>query len=56
MPVFESAAFDQHEQVLFGHDAATGLRAIIAIHSSALGPGAGGCRMWPYPRDRGGAH
>ncbi len=48
MPVFESAAFDQHEQVLFGHDADSGLRAIIAIHSSALGPGAGGCRMWPY--------
>ncbi|HEY2036733.1 MAG TPA: Glu/Leu/Phe/Val dehydrogenase dimerization domain-containing protein, partial [Steroidobacteraceae bacterium] len=29
-------------------DAASGLRAIIAIHSSALGPAAGGCRMWPY--------
>jgi leucine dehydrogenase len=40
--------FDGHELVVFGHDAATGLRAIIAIHSTALGPAAGGCRMWPY--------
>ena len=40
--------FDAHEQVVFGHDAATGLRAIIAIHSTTLGPAAGGCRMWPY--------
>jgi len=48
MSVFESPAFDGHELVLFGHDPRSGLRAIIAIHSSALGPGAGGCRMWPY--------
>ncbi len=40
--------FDAHELVVFGHDAASGLRAIIAIHSTALGPAAGGCRMWPY--------
>lgn len=40
--------FDAHEQVTFGHDAASGLRAIIAIHSTALGPAAGGCRMRPY--------
>ncbi len=40
--------FDGHELVAFGHDAASGLRAIIAIHSTALGPSAGGCRMWPY--------
>jgi len=40
--------FDGHELVLFGHDAGTGLRAIIAIHSTALGPAAGGCRVWPY--------
>lgn len=42
------ADFDGHEQVLFGYDAATGLRALIAVHSTALGPAAGGCRMWPY--------
>ena len=40
--------FDGHELVVFGHDAATGLRAIIAIHSTTLGPAAGGCRMRPY--------
>ena len=40
--------FDGHELVLFGNDAATGLRAVIAVHSTALGPAAGGCRMWPY--------
>ncbi|HVP32685.1 MAG TPA: Glu/Leu/Phe/Val dehydrogenase dimerization domain-containing protein [Steroidobacteraceae bacterium] len=48
MEVFDMREFDGHELVLFGHDAPTGLRAIIAIHSTALGPAAGGCRMWPY--------
>ncbi|MGJ3220947.1 Glu/Leu/Phe/Val dehydrogenase dimerization domain-containing protein [Geobacillus thermoleovorans] len=38
----------EHEQVVFCHDEATGLRAIIAIHSTALGPALGGCRMHPY--------
>jgi len=37
-----------HEQVVFGHDEASGLRAIVAIHSTALGPAIGGCRMRPY--------
>lgn len=37
-----------HEQVVFGHDAASGLRCIIAIHSTALGPALGGTRMYPY--------
>lgn len=48
MSLFESSEFDHHEQVVFGHDAASGLKAIIAIHSTALGPAAGGCRMWAY--------
>jgi len=48
MEIFDMPAFDGHELIVFGHDAATGLRAIIAIHSTALGPAAGGCRMWPY--------
>lgn len=39
----------EHEQVVFCHDAETGLRSIIAIHSTALGPGLGGVRMVPYP-------
>ncbi len=41
--------FDGHELVVFGHNAALGLHAIVAVHSTALGPSAGGCRMWPYP-------
>jgi valine dehydrogenase (NAD+) len=37
-----------HEQVVFCHDEASGLRAIIALHSTALGPGLGGTRFYPY--------
>ena len=37
-----------HEQVVFCQDADSGLRAIIAIHSTLLGPALGGVRMWPY--------
>ena len=48
MSVFENSAFDAHERVQFCHDPASGLRAIIAIHSTALGPAAGGTRMWSY--------
>src|SRR5215471_14516768 len=48
MEIFDMREFDDHELVLFGHDAPTGLRAIIAVHSTALGAAAGGCRMWPY--------
>lgn len=48
MPVFTHSEFDHHEKVLFCHDAAAGLKGIIAIHSTALGPAAGGCRMYPY--------
>jgi leucine dehydrogenase len=48
MEIFDMREFDGHELVVFGNDAATGLRAIIAIHSTARGPAAGGCRMWPY--------
>ena len=36
------------ENVVFCNDNATGLRAIIAIHDTTLGPAAGGCRMWTY--------
>ncbi len=48
MAVFQDSAFDNHERVLFCRDAATGLYAIIAIHSTALGPAAGGSRLWGY--------
>ncbi|XOV79079.1 MAG: Glu/Leu/Phe/Val dehydrogenase dimerization domain-containing protein [Aestuariibacter sp.] len=48
MSVFEHQEFDHHEQVLFCHDKASGLKAIIAIHNTNLGPALGGCRMWNY--------
>ena len=48
MTVFSAPAFDSHQQVVFGHDRATGLKAIIAIHNTNRGPAVGGCRMWPY--------
>ena len=37
-----------HEQVTYFYDEASGLRAIVAIHSTRLGPALGGCRVWPY--------
>ena len=48
MFVFDHADFDQHERIGFFHDQETGLKAIIAIHSTNLGPALGGCRMWDY--------
>ena len=51
MTVFSNPAFDDHERVLFCRDEATGLCAIIAIHSTALGPAAGGTRLWTYASD-----
>jgi len=51
MSVFDHTEFDHHEGIYFIHDATTGLNAIIAIHSTALGPAAGGCRRWQYASD-----
>jgi leucine dehydrogenase len=51
MTVFDHPDFDGHERVVFAHDPASGLRAIIAVHSTRLGSAAGGCRMWPYASD-----
>lgn len=48
MSVFDHPEFDHHEAVHFFDDADTGLKAIIAVHSTALGPAAGGCRFWQY--------
>lgn len=48
MNVFDHPEFDLHEGVHFFDEPASGLRAIIAIHSTALGPAAGGCRFWHY--------
>jgi leucine dehydrogenase len=46
--VFHHPDFDDHEQVIFARDVTVGLRAIVAVHSTVLGPAFGGCRMWPY--------
>ena len=48
MGVFNHAEFDNHEALHFFADEATGLEAIIAVHSTVLGPAAGGCRRWSY--------
>lgn len=47
-PVIENMAINDHEQVVFCQDQATGLKAIIAIHNTTLGPALGGTRMWMY--------
>ncbi len=47
-PVFGHQSFDDHEQVVFCNDKDTGLKAIIGIHSTVLGPALGGTRMWSY--------
>ena len=46
--MFDHPSFDAHEGVHLFHDTESGLRAIIAVHSTARGPAAGGCRMWDY--------
>jgi len=51
MTVFSHHEFDNHEQVHFFCDEATGLKAIIAVHNSNRGPALGGCRMFPYASD-----
>lgn len=46
--MFDKAAFAGHESVHHFFDQKTGLRAVIAIHSTVRGPAGGGCRMWNY--------
>ena len=50
--MFGHPDFNGHEQLVFARDPKAGLRAIVAVHSTVLGPAFGGCRMWPY-RDEG---
>jgi glutamate dehydrogenase/leucine dehydrogenase len=47
MGVFDRLA-TEYEQIVFGHDSASGLRTIIAVYSTARGPALGGTRMWAY--------
>lgn len=51
MALFDLPDFDDHEQVVYCSDAASGLKAIIAVHSTKLGAAVGGCRMWDYATD-----
>src|SRR5436190_15343541 len=43
---------DEFEQVVYCHDRTSGLRAIIAIHDTTIGPALGGIRMRPYPTEQ----
>ncbi len=50
-PVFGNLSFDNHEQIVFCNDSETGLKAIIGIHNTTLGPALGGTRMWQYDNE-----
>lgn len=50
-PVFGQHSFDNHEQIVFCFDKDTGLKAIIGIHNTVLGPSLGGTRMWNYSNE-----
>lgn len=52
MPVSVFDSFEGHEEVVFFHDPSSGLRAIVAIHSTALGPALGGARFFPYSSEQ----
>ena len=66
MEIFKELNTRGHEQISFFNDVHSGLKGIVAIHNTTLGPALGGCRMWNYnnekdcllytspsPRDRG---
>lgn len=50
--IFEQMERYGHEQVIFNYDKATGLKTIIAIHNTTVGPALGGCRMWNYQNEQ----
>ncbi|MBS3744059.1 MAG: Glu/Leu/Phe/Val dehydrogenase [Wenzhouxiangellaceae bacterium] len=52
MKLFETIHTTEHEQVVFCHNKDAGLKGIIAIHNTALGPALGGLRMWPYATEQ----
>jgi leucine dehydrogenase len=51
MTLFEQVAKMGHERVVICSNPEVGLRAIVAVHSTVLGPGLGGVRMWNYASD-----
>ena len=50
--IFEKIADKNHEQVVYCNDPSSGLKAIIAVHNTVLGPALGGCRMYPYESEK----
>ena len=48
MGMLEKMGVYDHEKVLFVNNKEAGLKAIIAVHNTNLGPAIGGCRLWPY--------
>jgi leucine dehydrogenase len=50
-PIFSQLEAKEHEQVVLCLDSESGLRSIIAIHNTVLGPALGGVRMWPYENE-----
>jgi leucine dehydrogenase len=52
MSVFTAPDFDGHENIVYGCDEATGLKCIIAIHNTKLGPALGGSRFWNYDNEQ----
>ena len=52
MNLFETIHTTNHEQVVFCHNKEAGLKGIIAIHNTTLGPALGGLRMWPYATEQ----
>ncbi len=55
-PISGEVAFDDHEQVIFFNDKDTGLKAIIGIHNTVLGPALGGVRMYNYASEKEAIH
>ena len=51
MPVFDKMIQRGHEQITFFLDPNSGLKGIVAIHNTTLGPALGGCRMWNYKNE-----
>ena len=52
MDLFETITASAHEQIVFCNNTDVGLKAIIAIHNTTLGPALGGLRMWPYASEQ----
>jgi leucine dehydrogenase len=52
MNIFDQLSLNQHEQIVYCNDHRSGLKAIIAVHNTNLGPALGGCRMYPYQSEQ----